>query len=144
MRNLCWTRSIRAVWVSAAPAQITLPYSNMDRTLAKYAVKTADVRKLPWSGTRLEWSHEKPKGSVSPLYRMVNMLDLWLSRFMACYAPNKLLFFTENNGRNCMKCIEMHVNAVACFPMHFRHQTNIQSSVVGQCTGKNYLFDSCF
>ena len=62
--------------------------------------------------------------------------DLFLghSRFMACYAPNKLLFFTENNGRNCMKCIETHVNAVACVPMHFRHQTNIQFSVVGQCT----------
>ena len=51
------------------------------------------------------------------------------SRFMACYASNKFLFFTENNGRNCMKCIETHVNAVACVPMHFRHQTNIQFSV---------------
>ena len=58
------------------------------------------------------------------------------SRFMACYASNKFLFFTENNGRNCMKCIETHVNAVACVPMHFRHQTNIQFSVVGQCTGR--------
>ena len=48
---------------------------------------------------------------------------------MACYASNKFLFFTENNGRNCMKCIETHVNAVACVPMHFRHQTNIQFSV---------------
>ena len=72
-----------------------------------------------------------------------------------------------------MKCIETHVNAVACVPMHFRHQTNIQFSVVGQfnavaCvpmhfrvrtsdkytifggrpvhwpTTKKYMFDSCF
>ena len=35
-----------------------------------------------------------------------------------------------------MKCIETHVNAVACVPMHFRHQTNIQFSVVSQCTGR--------
>ena len=33
-----------------------------------------------------------------------------------------------------MKCIETHVNAVACVPMHFRHHPNIQFSVVGQCT----------
>ena len=41
MRNLCWTRSTRTVWVSAAPAQITLPYSKMERTLEKYARITA-------------------------------------------------------------------------------------------------------
>ena len=57
--------------------------------------------------------------------------DLWLATHQISF-----YFFTENNVRNCMKCIETHVNAVACVPMHFRHQTNIQFSVVGQCTGR--------
>ena len=35
--------------------------------------------------------------------------DLWLATHQISF-----LFFTENNGRNCMKCIETHVNAVAC------------------------------
>ena len=35
-----------------------------------------------------------------------------------------------------MKCIETHVNAVACVPMHFRHQTNTYTISAGQCTGR--------
>ena len=41
IRNLCCTRSTRTVWESAAPAQITLQYSRMERTLEKYAASKA-------------------------------------------------------------------------------------------------------
>ena len=58
--------------------------------------------------------------------------DLWPAKHQISF-----LFFTENNWQ---ELYEMHrntyVNAVACVPMHFRHQTNIQFSVVGQCTGR--------
>ena len=69
------------------------------------------------------------------------------SRFMACYASNKFLFFTENNGRNCMKCIETHVNAVACVSDAFQASdkyTIFGGRPVHWPTTKNYLFGSCF
>ena len=46
------------------------------------------------------------------------------------------LFFTENNWQ---ELYEMHRNACQCsgmLSMHFRHQTNIQFAMVGQCTGQ--------
>ena len=57
--------------------------------------------------------------------------DLWPATHQISF-----YFLPKIIDRNCMKCIETHVSAVACVPMHFRHQTNIQFSVVGQCTGR--------